>query len=231
AGIDEADAQVMYPQGHGDAWGHYLTAITTYYDLLRHPRFTWIPQAEATLIGGVPVTVDYLDERKFARAAAARARTGAQIVDLTYRSQYVEDPKGQFQGYKDTDSNRAWGVTEWARRAGQGAFFDWVTANAILPANATNQPGIEKVDRTRVAPVDEIIGKHDEIQAQIDRADGGLTPLGVAAGEVPFDITPSLVTAANPLTHYEQISQRALAAVNNALAIFNYANQLGQSLR
>ncbi|MEK7324309.1 MAG: transketolase C-terminal domain-containing protein, partial [Chloroflexota bacterium] len=25
--IDEADAKVLYPQGHGDAWGHYLTAV------------------------------------------------------------------------------------------------------------------------------------------------------------------------------------------------------------
>ncbi len=231
AGINESDARVMYPQGHGDAWGHYLTAITTYYDLLRHPRFTWIPRAEATLVAGVAVTVDYLDERKFAKAAAARARTGAQLVDLSYRNRYVEDPVGQYQGYKDTDTDRAWGVSEWARRAGQGAFFDWVTANAILPANDTAHTGIQKVDRTTVAELDEIIGQHDEIQAQIDKADGGLNPLGVAAGAVPFDINPAQVTAATPLTHYEQVSQRALSAVNNTLAIFNYANQLGQNLR
>ncbi len=231
AGINEADARVMYPQGHGDAWGHYLTAITTYYDLLRHPRYTWIPRAEATLVAGVPVTVDYLDERKFARAAAAKARTGAQLVDLTYRNSYVEDPAGQSQGYMDADADRAWGVSEWARRAGQGAFFDWVTANAILPANDAAHTGIQKIDRTTVAELDEIIGHHDEVQAQIDKADAGLNPLGLAAGAVPFDINPAQVNAATPLTHYEQVSQRALSAVNNTLAIFNYANQLGQNLR
>ena len=63
------DAALMYPQGHGDAWGHYLSAIKRYYKaLLRHPNYTWVPRAEAVLVGGEPVTVDYMDERKFAKA-------------------------------------------------------------------------------------------------------------------------------------------------------------------
>jgi hypothetical protein len=227
--INESDASIMYPQGHGDAWGHYLTALTTYYDLLRHPHYTWIPRSEATDVTGVPVEVDYLDERKFAKAAAARARAGAQVVDLTYRLNYVEDPAGQFQGYKDSDSDRAWGVSQWARRAAQGAFFDWVTANAILPASDTLHTGIQKVDRTTVPELEEIAAQHEEVQAQIDKADHGLNPLGLAAGSVPFDIDPASV--AQGKTHYEQISARALTAVNNALALFNYANQFSQSLR
>ena len=40
--INEADAAIMYPQGHGDAWGQYLTALTKYYELLRHPNYTWV---------------------------------------------------------------------------------------------------------------------------------------------------------------------------------------------
>ena len=103
--------------------------------------------------------------------------------------------------------------------------------DAILPATDPVHIGIQKVDRTTVAELDEIIGQHNEVQAQIDKADGGLNPLGVAAGAVPFDINPAQVTAATPLTHYEQISQRALTAVNNTLSIFNYANQLSQALR
>src|SRR5205809_824256 len=106
--ISEADARVLYPQGHGDAWGHYLSAIKNYYRLLRNPNFTWVPRIEAVLVGGVAVSVDYFDERKFAAAAAARARTGAEIVNLTYRSAYVEDPAGQWQGYQDANTNRAW---------------------------------------------------------------------------------------------------------------------------
>ena len=27
--IDEDDAMILYPQGHGDAWGHYLSALRT----------------------------------------------------------------------------------------------------------------------------------------------------------------------------------------------------------
>ena len=69
--INEADARRLYPQGHGDAWGHYLMAIKNYYRLLRSQYFTWVPRAEAVLVGGVPVSVDFLDERKFAQAAAA----------------------------------------------------------------------------------------------------------------------------------------------------------------
>ena len=42
---------------------------------------TGLPRPEAVLVGGTPVTVDYLDERKFAEIAAARARTGAAIVN------------------------------------------------------------------------------------------------------------------------------------------------------
>ena len=131
--LDEADAKRLYPQGHGDAWGHYLTAIQVYYRLLRNGYFSWVPQVEAVLVGGEPVSVDYSDERKFAKAAAARAKTGAEIVSLTYRNRYVENPEQQWQGYFDGNTNRAWGVSEWASRAGQGAFFDWVTANALLP--------------------------------------------------------------------------------------------------
>ncbi len=131
--IDAYDGKAMYPQGHGDAWGHYLTAIKNYYDLLRNTHFTWVPQIEAVQVGGVPVSVDYLHERKFAQAAGAKARTGAEIVSLTYRNAYVENPQGQWQGYIDANTNRAWGVSEWGSRAGQGAYYDWVVGNAILP--------------------------------------------------------------------------------------------------
>jgi hypothetical protein len=142
--VDEKDAMVLYPQGHGDSWGHYLTASKCYYELLRHPSFTWIPQTEAILVGQVPVHVDYRDERQFAAAAAAKARTGAEIVNLTYRRHYVENPDGQWQGYKDSDGARAWGVDGWARRAGQGALFDWIAGNAVLPPEDAEHEGIAK---------------------------------------------------------------------------------------
>lgn len=229
--IDEFDARILFPQGHGDAWGHYLTAIKTHMSLLRHPFFTWVPRPEATLVAGVPIQVDYFDERKFAKVAADKARTGAEIVNLAYRSAYVEDPAGQWQGYKDTDTQRAWGLSEWARRAGQGAYFDWVLANSILPdePDDPNALGIQQIDRTTVPELTEITSHFDSIQAQLDQADRGLNPLGLARNVVPFDIDPSQVDAGN--THFEQIFQRALSAMHNVIRVWDYANDLNRMLR
>ncbi|MCA9442397.1 MAG: hypothetical protein KC964_16460, partial [Candidatus Omnitrophica bacterium] len=55
--IDAVDALYRYPQGHGDAWGHYLTAAKFYYNLLRHPVFEWSNQSEAVNINGRAVAV------------------------------------------------------------------------------------------------------------------------------------------------------------------------------
>jgi len=229
--IDERDAMVLYPQGHGDAWGHYLTASKYYYDLLKHPSFTWIPNTEAILIDQVPVDVDYRDERQFAKAAAAKAKTGSEIVNLTYRQNYVEDPESQWQGYKDADTDRAWGVDGWSRRAGQGALFDWLVGNAILPAEDTDtdHEGIAKVDRTTVVELREVASQYAAVQAEIDRADVGLNPLGLAKNAVPFDIDPGGID--NGQTHFEQIYDRAVQAMNNAIAVFNHANQSTMLLR
>jgi hypothetical protein len=227
--ISELDAMRLYPQGHGDAWGHYLTAIKRYYDLLKHRNFDWVPRSEAVLVGGQPVTVDYLDERKFAKVAAAKARTGAEIADLSYRQAYVEDPEGQWQGYKDTNPDRAWGLSEWASRAGQGTYFDWVTANAILPSSDTVHTGIQKIDRTTVAELREIPAAFDQIQTITDQADLGLNPLGLAKNVVPFDIDPAEVAAGK--THFEQIYDRAVVALNNAVTVFDHATNCTQLLR
>lgn len=234
--VDESDARVLFPQGHGDAWGHYLTGLKVYYDLLRHPFFTWLPRPEAVLVAGVPIQVDYLDERKFARLAAMKARAGAEIVNLTYRREYVEDPAGQWQGYKDTDTSRAWGLSEWGKRAGQGAYFDWVVGNAILPSEDPNPAhvGIQKVDRRSVEELSEIVSQGRQVQQRVDEADRGLNPLGLAKGVVPFDIDPSLLNPALGSfrkTHFEQILDRAMAAMDNAVSTFNHANLLTELIR
>ena len=171
--IDEKDARILFPQGHGDAWGHYLSAVKSQYQLLRHAQFTWVPRTEAVLVAGAAVEVDFLDERKFARTAAQKAKTGAEVVDLTYRLNYVDDPAGQWQGYADLDKERGWGVTDWARRSGQGAYFDWLTINAIMPSADTDptHTGIRKVDRTTVTEIHEIAAQADEIQMRLDQAD------------------------------------------------------------
>ena len=236
--INEADARVLYPQGHGDAWGHYLTAVKSHYRLLRHPLYTWIPRTESTLIAGVAVEVDYADETKFAAAAAARANAGAEIVNLTYRERYVADPAGQWQGYRDTVAGRAWGVEEWSRRAGQGAFLDWAAANAVLPAihahplsNPTGPApsGLQKIDRTTVTELAKIAVAFTKVQAQMDQADQGLNPLGLTPGAIPFDIDPAL--ASGGTSHFEQVLGRAMTAVSNARGVFDYASELTNRLR
>ncbi|MEN1727549.1 MAG: hypothetical protein AAGJ52_03825, partial [Pseudomonadota bacterium] len=235
--LNEFDARIQYPQGHGDAWGHYLTGLKTHYQLLRNPFFTWEPRQEAVPVAGVPIQVDFFDERKFARVAAAKARTGAEIVNLTYRQFYVEDPAAQWQGYKDDDNQRAWGLSEWARRAGQGAYFDWVVGNAILPDEDPDPGnfGIQRVDRSRVEELDEIVASFDAIQSQLDGADRGLNPLGLARNVVPFDIDPSRVdpgaSTNSGQTHFEQIYDRAKTALDNAVKAWDYANQINRMLR
>ncbi len=149
--INSADAQIMFPQGHGDAWGYYLSALTSYYNLLRNTNFTWENGTTAVPIDGVAVVVNFQDDAAFAHAAAAKAQTGADIVQKTYESAFISNPSGQYQGYYDTDTNRAWGLSEWARRAGQGAYFDWVTANSLIATvdPNTNDTGLNLVDRDR----------------------------------------------------------------------------------
>ena len=229
--IDEYDAKIMFPQGHGDAWGHYLSAIKTYYALLTHEYFTWTPKSESILVAGVPVEVDYEDERLFARIASAKAKAGSEIANLTFRQQYGADASGQLNGYKDTQTEpeRAWGVSEWADRCGQGAYFDWVVGNAILPSEDTEHEGLQKIDRTTVAELRDIATYFTETQTIMDQADIGMTPLGIATNAVPFDIDPSRIDQNE--THFEQIYQRAVTAMNNAIAVFNHANQSTTLLR
>ncbi len=228
--VNATDAQIAFPQGHGDAWGHYLSAIMSYYRLFSDPDYTWVPEYENVNINGADVQVNYQHERKFAKIAAARARTGAEILNLTYRSLYTEDPAGQWQGYRDSNTNRAWGVTEWASRAGQAALFDWLVGNALLPdQDLVNSNALQKVDRTTISELREVAASFLDLQQTMDIADQGLNPLGLDKNVVPFGIEPGLLTSGQ--THFEQIYGRAVSAMNNAIAVFNHANEPTQLLR
>jgi hypothetical protein len=229
--IDEADAKRMYPQGHGDAWGHYLTAIKVYYQLLTHPNFDWSARAEDISVGGKDLRVDYLDERKFAAAAASKARAGGEIVNLTFRKHFLENPEDQWKGFKDTDSEFAWGLSEWGSRSGQGAFLDWVVGNAILPPKDENpeHTGVDKIDRTTVLELRAVASNFVEIQSQVDMADNGLNPFGLAKNVIPFDIKPSEIDQGK--THFEQIYDRAVYFLNNTISVFNHAASVTQALR
>lgn len=223
--IDEKDAMILYPQGHGDAWGHYLTALRNQYELLKHENFNWVSRSEFYNLMDVVMKVDFLDERKFAQTAATKAKVGAEIVNLTYRSKYVDDPTAQWQGYTDSNKDKAWGVQEWARRAGQGAFFDWVTANALLPSTHPNTTleGIQKVDRANNSDIAVVSANLNAVQYTFDQANEGYNPLGLSGNLVPFDIDPSQLP--DGTSHFEQIFERATKALGNAKAVWDNANE------
>jgi hypothetical protein len=230
--INEDDARKLYPQGHGDAWGHYVSALDMSYVLLRHPGFTWRTRSELYSLMQNVLEVDFLDEKTFARLASARARAGRDIVRETYRLHYTHNPNGQWQGYTDgADPARAWGVSEWAHRAGQSAHFDWAVANALLPEEAdaatpiSNPENLDRIERS--GSVDDIgaiaAGLH-EIQVAMDEANKGTNPLGFDSDAMAFDIEMES-------SHFEQIYDRAAGAANNALATLEMATQSQNKLR
>jgi len=240
--VDAADAQRMFPQGHGDAYGHYLTALKGYYKLLTHPYFTWRPSAETVTVLGVPVSVDYKDERKFAAAAANVGRTAQQVLGLVHRQSYKDDPDAGWSQFRDGKENprtevvRHQGFDEAASRSTQGAFFHWVVGNAMLPDvdDNPNHTGVQIVDRTTVPELNELPSLANGFQTTMDSANSRLNPLGLAPGAIAFDLDPnwnnSLGQTAGP-SHYEQISARALRALNNAAGSFNQAAKMTRLLR
>ncbi|MDB4414334.1 hypothetical protein N9255_00225 [bacterium] len=245
--VDAADAQRMFPQGHGDAYGHYLTALKGYYKLLTHPYFTWIPSAETVTVLGVPVSVDYKDERKFAAAAANVGRTAQQMLGLVHRQSYQDDPDAGWSHFRDgktnprTDVVRHQGMDETASRSTQSAFFHWIVGNAMLPDvdDDPNHSGVQIVDRSTVPELHELPALALSYQTTMDSANGRLNPLGLAPGAIAFDLDPywnnsqgqELSGVDRGASHYEQISARALRALNNAAGSFNQAATMTRLLR
>ena len=189
-------AQRRFPQGHGDAYGHYLSALKVYYSLIRDDEFDWTVGSGATTIGAEAVGVDYFDERRFAQAAVGRARTGLAVASLTYRQDFAYGTPNRFAraeraGQHETEAALplAWGMADWASRSGQGAYLDWVVGNALLPARS-DEPTKElfRVDRTTVPELNELADIGADIQRQLDQASAGFNPLGVPPSVVPFDI-------------------------------------------
>ncbi|KAF0181709.1 MAG: hypothetical protein FD161_382 [Limisphaerales bacterium] len=242
AAIDAAAAAKMYPQGHGDAYGHYLTAVKQFTELFISPNFDWVPHSEAVTVLGQPVQVNYQNERKFAAAASSLARAGSQILDLTWRKDYVPGGDVGWESLsvtatnttRDVPTTRHWGVDQWASRTMQAAYFTWAMGNSILPAvdpDPTHE-GIQKVDRTTVPELLELPETAQGIQLTLDNAEAHATPLGLSAGSLAFDINPNLVVgAANSQTHFEQIYERARKALNNAVISFDDAKDVTRQLR
>ena len=246
--INAEDAAQLYPQGHGDAYGHYLTALKGYYTLMMNSKFDWVPRIEAVNVLGQPVSVDYQDERKFAAAAVAVARTGQQVVDLTWRKDYQTVSKAGWEHLAESRSNpqrkytsptatnevtRYWGLDHWSTRSGQGAFLNWVVGNAMLPEVDPDplHEGIQKIDRTTVLELTELATLATDIQTSLDNAESGLSPLGVTENGIAFDLNPNAVTGTEGGSHFEQIYQRAKTALQNAVASFDDAKDVTRLMR
>ena len=134
--VDATDAARQFPQGHGDAYGHYLSALAGWYRLLRNPNFSWgAPTKTEMLLADAVANVDYYDEERFAETAAKLATAAEAVVDLTARKAYLEGGDAIGAGYLDTKPERGFGYGEWATRGGVGAALDWVVANSLLPAS------------------------------------------------------------------------------------------------
>lgn len=237
--LDENDAAIMYPQGHGDAWGHYLNALKGYYRLLRNPHFSWgeVSMGEMNL-ADLPVNVDYDDESRFAQAAAALTKAGVDIVDRTARKVWAEGGAGG-AGYLDEDANRAFGYGEWGTRAGLGAFYNWAVANSILPPATASANGIEgewadagllNIHRGSVHELAALASHHRVLQQKVDRLDQGLNPLGFSERAIPFDISAHGIEEGTS-SHFEQIYERAATALRNAGRILERAQTYGHALR
>ena len=233
--IDAEDARRMFPQGHGDTYGHYLTAIKNYYRLLGDANFTWAPRVEAVLVLGKAVQVDFLDERKFASAASAAARTAQQILELVHRQVYTEDLNAGWSHLRDarfnsqTGRTRRWGADSWASRGTQGAFYNWVVGNALLPEEDTVNEGILRIDRSTVPELGDLARAGEFFQVTLDNINVRINPLGLSPNSVSFDLSPSAWNEGE--THFEQIFERALDALQNALTAFNRAAEETRFLR
>ena len=132
--LDYKDAARIFPQGHGDAYGHYLSALSGWYRLLRNPYFSWGPPAMGEMVvADSVVNVDYYDEAKFAKSAYDVAKIASLVVDRTARKAIRDNAGAPGAGYLDKDAGRAFGWGEWASRGGFGALANWAVGNALLP--------------------------------------------------------------------------------------------------
>jgi hypothetical protein len=245
--IDATDASRSFPQGHGDAYGHYLSAVKNYLSMVFDSDFTWVPRIESVTVLGQAVSVDYFDERKFAASAAAVARTGKQILDLTWRKDYKNGNDVGWESFsasrknarRELNSTRYWGMDHWASRVGQGSYLNWIVGNAILPEidpDPTHE-GIQKVDRTTVPELIELTSLGLDLQTCLDQAEAHFNPLGLPEGSIAFDLSPSggengsSGFAIGSTSHFEQILGRAETSLQNAVNSFDDAKDVTRLMR
>ena len=236
--IDQAAKQ--YPQGHGDAWGHYLSSIQLYYKLLAHPNFDWYATMMEMNLSQAVANEDYYDEQKFADSAVKLAQIGLDTMDLTARQSWRDNSGDMRSGYADATTGaingktveQAFGYGDWAKRTILGGIYNWAFVNALVPAQSeqsNNETGLKKIDRSTVTQLSELCTVVDQVQQKVNTVDAGLNPLGLSQNAVPMDIDPDALAAKN--SHFDQILERAERALANCEAVLDFANQYGARLQ
>ena len=255
-----AIASEAFPQGHGDAFGYYLTATKVYLRIFgasqsppvstdlsrRFIESQVVPRANENCGSldcehvldddGVLHHVGFKSVRNMAVAMAARARTASRAVDLTFRQEYREDIDTRLT---DTDAARAWGIVGWARRGSLGAYLDWAALNHLLPVPQPETAlEIEAVHRGRVDEVGMLASAVNEMQERVDAAGAGLNPLGLVPNVIPFRIIqPGQLLnfleggSGAGKSHYGIVRDAALEAIRNARGILKRANMSLNRLR
>ncbi len=128
-----------------------------------------------------------------------------------------------------TGRTRHWGTDEWSSRVFQGTYYNWVSANAMLPDVDLEHEGIQKIDRTTVPEINELVTSASKLVTLSTGEQAHLNPLGLAADAMSFDISPAEVAAGK--SHFEQIYDRATTAAVTAKNAFEQAGKMNQMLR
>ena len=240
--VDQAAKQ--YPQGHGDAWGHYLSAITGYYRLLRNPNFGWTASMMEMMISQSVVNNDDADEQKFADAALKLAQTGLDTVDLTARKAWRDNAGDPMAAYFDSEGAKidyaggtvreGFGYGQWATRAGLGGIYNWAVVNSLLPTNGEPaavyaDKGLRQITRATATQLASLCDTVNAIQQKVNTLDAGLNPLGLDPNAIPMDIDPSELESKN--SHFDQLLARTERALENAETVLAYANRYGARLK
>ena len=161
---------------------------------------------------------------------------------MTWRKDYKSQKGLGWEHFSPTRNNssngttRKWGVDHWVSRSGVGGYLNWVVGNAILPDEDPDpeHEGIQKVDRQTVPELLELVTLGEELQLTLDNAEGGLNPLGLDESSIAMDIDPHFLEPGSKsflLTHFDQIYDRALVAMNNAAAAFDDAKNVTSMMR
>ena len=172
------------------------------------------------------------------------------MFDLTWRKDYKAVGKVGWRHFAESRANtrrsyvaavdgttnnpvRHWGMDPWASRMAQGTYLNWIVGNAILPHEDPdpNHEGIQKVDRTTVPELQELPTLAEGLQSSLENAEGSQSPLGIPEDGMVFDLNPNLVVGVAGGTHFEQVYDRAAAALRNAVAAFDGAKDVTRLLR